>query len=382
MAIYLDNNATTLLDERVLAAMLPYLQQQYGNPSEIYTLGREARQAIDIAREQVAQLMNVQPAQIIFTSGGTEANNWAVKHAFENSLIHNFYYSAIEHASIIDTTKSLAKSNIASKVLPVTPTGLVDTAIFSDMAWAKNTLTSIMWANNETGVIQDIPYFADKVRQAGGYFHCDAVQAIGKINADFSASLCHTMSISAHKIHGPKGVGALIIDRLIDPSPLIHGGKQERGYRSGTENVAGIVGFGQAAEITFNESIDSTQHCLLLQKRLENKLEKIPGIKIFSKHEKRLPNTSFFALEGIDGESMLMALDTEGIAVASGSACSSMSEEPSHVLLAMGVDEECARGAIRISLSKHNTDGEIDKFIEILQKKMAVLRSISLTAEV
>ncbi len=381
MAIYLDNNATTLLDERVLSAMLPFLQQQYGNPSEIYALGREARRAIDLAREQIAQLVNAQPSQVIFTSGGTEANNWAIKSVFENSLCRVFYHSAIEHASIIDTAKSLARRQIKASALPVTPAGLIDTETFFDMSWANDALTAIMWANNETGVIQDIPFFAHKVRQAGGFFHCDAVQAVGKIHIDFSASFCHTMSVSAHKIHGPKGVGALIIDKLMDPSPLIHGGKQERGYRSGTENVAGIVGFGRAAEIAFNEIVDNVKHCSFLQKHLEYRLKKIPEIRIFSEHEKKLPNTTFFSAKGIDGESMLMALDTEGIAVSSGSACASMSTQPSHVLRAMGIEEEWARGAIRISLSKFNTLDEINRFIEILNIKIVALRPRSLTAE-
>ncbi len=369
--IYFDHNATTPVDERVVEAMLPYLTTYYGNPSSLYKLGRLARSAIDIAREQVATLVDAMPSQIVFTSGGTEANNLALNAALHGS---NFVISAVEHPSIVE----IAKKNKRHKecfVLPVSESGLVSLSTLDDFSQQRNahTLFSIMLANNETGVIQDVEALSRKLKEKHAIVHTDAIQAVGKIPVSFRRMGVDLMSISSHKIYGPKGSGALVVDKRIDLQPLLIGGGQEDGLRAGTENVAAIVGFGKAAELAQLELDHRTEHLLKLRHELEQQLRTIPGLIIFSEQVERLPNTVQFGIQGVDGEMLLMQLDRHNIAVSSGSACTAGGGKASSVLTAMGVDSQLAKSAIRISFGKNNTLEELKEFIRVL--KVLVLKS-------
>ncbi|MCF6236746.1 MAG: cysteine desulfurase [Gammaproteobacteria bacterium] len=373
MSIYLDHNATTPLDERALAAMIPYLKSCYANPSSIYREGRLARTAIDYAREQVADLVNVQPSQVIFTSGGTEANNLAIKGIVLGETQH-LAVSAVEHDSVLQTADSL-KSNLILDVIPVDDSGRVTEKAIDHTLKAKPSLLSVMMANNETGVIQDIAAISDRARQSSVVVHTDAAQAAGKIKVDFQALNVNLMTLSAHKLYGPKGIGALIIDKSLELSPLIHGGGHEMGYRSGTENVAGIVGFGMAAALAKNELDTRQTHLMELRNHLELQLQKISGVSVIAQNAPRLPNTTMIVVPGIEGETLLMQLDKENIAVSSGSACHSQSGQASHVLLAMGISPEIARCTLRISLGKDNSINDIDCFVSVLEKLLDQLVS-------
>ena len=360
--IYFDHNATTAVDERVVEAMLPYITQLYGNPSGLYRLGRLARSAIDTARESVAALVNVSPAQVIFTSGGTEANNLAMQSSAGCFRV----ISAIEHPSIVEPVSDF--SSLAT--IAVNSHGVIDSGILETVIRNQQDMTcfaSLMLANNETGAIQNINKIAESLRGESVFLHTDAVQAVGKTVVDFNALGVDMMSLSSHKIYGPKGCGALIVKKQCDMRPLIVGGGQERGWRAGTENVAAIVGFGKAAELARIELTQRTAHCLQLRKKLEYELNTISGLVIFSEQVERLPNTIQFAIAGFDGEMLLMQLDMKNIAVSSGSACASGGRNASSVLLAMGVDDELAKGAIRVSLGKDNTEKEIEQFVVVLK---------------
>jgi cysteine desulfurase len=356
--IYLDHNATTALDERVLEAMLPWLKGRYGNPSSRHALGTEARAAMQLAREQVAALVNAHPSQVIFTSGGTEANNLALKGLLQGRVTAgHFLLSAIEHASMTAPARALCQAGWRMGSLPVDSQGVIDIKA-AEKALLDNDLrlVSLMWANNETGAIQPVAELAELCRAHGIPLHSDAVQAVGKVAVDFPASGVSMISLSAHKIYGPKGIGALIVDKALDLVPLIDGGGQERGRRGGTENIPAIVGFGHAAELARLE-LDSRRLQLEdLGQLLERQLaERLPQAVVFSSEAHRLANTVFISIAGIDGETLIKALDRQGIAVSSGSACGSAANEPSPVLTAMGVSRELAQGAIRISLGKDNT---------------------------
>lgn len=348
-----------------MEAMLPFLETFYANPSSLYRAGRVVRSALDIARGQVAELVNVKPSQVIFTSGGTEANNLAIKGL---PTTQNIAVSAIEHPSVLQTAFSL--KNINKQVvaeIPVESNGLVEMEAVENQVKNGVELVSIMLANNETGVIQNIEKISDFLKQHQVKIHTDAVQAIGKIPTDFNKTGVHMMSLSSHKIYGPKGCGALIIEDGLVLQPLLSGGGQEFGLRGGTENVAAIIGFGFAAEIARNSLQEKHEKLLNLRDYLESELHTIPGIRIFSEHQKRLPNTVQFGLPETDGEMLLMQLDKKGIAVSSGSACASGGGKASHVLKAMGVDESLAKSAIRISLGYKNTEDEIDILITNLK---------------
>lgn len=367
--IYLDHNATTPLDERVLQAMLPYLKSFHGNASGLYRLGRLSRGAIDAARQHVAALAGAQPDEVIFTSGGTEANNLALKgmaYAVGKGVL---IAGATEHPSVGEPLKFLAARGWTLKTLPVGPDGLPGTAALGslDIKPRDVPIGTLMRANNETGVVHDTLAFANGLRERGGFLHVDAVQAFGKIPVDFVSTGAHTMTLSAHKIYGPKGVGALIAKRATPIEPLLHGGGQERGLRSGTENVAGIVGFGKAAELARLELESRSAHTLTLRRRLERGLRSLPGVTLFAEAMARLPNTVQFSLPGYDGETLVMNLDRLGFAVSSGSACASGGNIPSPVLAAMGIDADTARGAIRVSLGHGNTESEVDQFMEALK---------------
>jgi cysteine desulfurase len=366
--VYLDYNATTPLDERVLAEMMPYLQGIVGNASSVHRYGRLVRAAIDRAREQVAQLVNAQPTQIYFTSGGTEANNLAIKGYAATRLPGRFAYSAIEHSSIVESAEQLERGGWQCDVIAPDSEGRITPAAVRNIVRTDTALVSVMSANNETGVIQDIKGIAQELRQVGAVLHTDAVQAAGKIELDFQASGAQLMSLSAHKIYGPAGVGALVVDKRLELQPLLHGGGHEKGLRAGTENVAGIVGFGAAAELAQRELESRNQHLRALRDRLEACLHTLPGVVIFGEHAERVSNTVQIGVPGIDSEALLMQLDRYGIAVSSGSACSSDSTEPSHVLMAMGVNRELARSAIRISLGKDSTQEQVQNLCVTLDE--------------
>ncbi len=376
MSIYLDHNATTHVDPRVLEAMLPYLKGPYANPSSQHRYGRAARDAVEAARAQVAALVSADPGEVIFTSGGTEANNLAVKGVAAKSPRGRLLYSAIEHPCVLEPMQALARQGRAVEVIAVDAEGRVVEALFSRQLQRGDVrLVSCMIANNETGVIQDVTRLAELTRAAGAAqkitFHVDAVQAAGKIPTSFPASGAHLMSLSSHKIYGPKGAGALLADRALELEPLLHGGGQERGLRGGTENVAAIVGFGAAAELALQELDTRAAHSLKLRERLESLLKRMPGLRIFSHQAQRLPNTTQFALPGMHSATLLGLLDKKGFAVSSGSACASGTNEASHVLLAMGVPQDLALCAIRVSFGKDNTEAEVDQFVAALNGVLA-----------
>ncbi len=362
--IYLDHNATTPIDGRVLEAMLPYLKTFYGNPSSLYRLGRASNSAIDTAREQIAALVGAQPSQIIFTSGGTEANNLALASLAPHA---GLAVSAIEHPSVIEPALHLKSLGHPLTLLEADADGLITQDAIDQIIPLKPGLVSAMLANNETGAVQNIAYFAGQLAAHGINVHTDAVQALGKIPVNFNQLGVHLMSLSSHKIYGPKGCGALVFDKSIALNPLLLGGGQEQTFRAGTENVAAIVGFGKAAELAKIELAERHAHLLKLRKLLEQNLSAIPNLTIFAKQTERLPNTVQMGIQGIDDEMLLMQLDQKNIAVSSGSACASTLREPSPVLLAMGIGAAQAKTAIRISLGKNNTEAEILEFIKQLK---------------
>jgi cysteine desulfurase len=375
--IYFDHNATTPLDERVLDAMVPYLGAFYGNPSSLYRMGRVCRGAVDTAREQVAALVGAHPSEVVFTSGGTEANNLALKGLAFSRESGVIAAGATEHPSVSEPLEFLKTRGWRVATIPVDGNGMADASYIESLPAGELRFATLMMANNETGVIQNIASIADWFRERGIVFHCDAVQAAGKIPLDFKASGAHLMSLSGHKIYGPKGVGALILDKTVMLEPLLHGGGQEQGLRGGTENVAAIVGFGKAAELALSELEGRRAQLLGLRKRLEVGLETIPGAILFAKHAERLPNTLQFGIDGYDGEALVMNLDRQGIAVSSGSACASGAGEPSPVLIAMGVEPEVAKSAIRASFGKSNTEAEVDRFLEVLKNLVGIPTSES-----
>lgn len=377
MSVYLDHNATTPVDPAVWEAMQPYLREAFGNPSSRHAPGRRARAAVEAAREQVAALVDAGGARVVFTGSGTEANNLALLGAAPPPP-GAVAVSAIEHSSVLEPARALAARGRRVDFIPADPQGRITPAALDGALAPETRLVSIMTANNETGVIQDIAALADRARAHGALVHSDAVQAAGKIGLDFAASGVHLMSLSAHKINGPKGVGALVIHKRVDLEPLIRGGGQEAGLRAGTENVAGIVGFGAAAELARRRLEARAAQAAALQARLEARLRALAGVEIFGAGAARLCNTVFFAAAGIDGATLLLKLDQSGFAAASGSACSSARPDPSHVLLAMGVDRERAYGAIRVSFGADNAAEQIDAFADALEREIAALRRMAL----
>lgn len=364
MPVYFDHNATTPLDPRVLDAMLPYLRGPYGNPSSVHRYGRAARTAIEAARAQVAALVGVQPAQVIWTSGATESNNLALKGLVPERVGGRLLYGASEHPSVLEAAEAQADGVEAISLLR---DGRVDIAAYqAQLARGPVRQVAVMAANNETGVIQDCAPLAAAAHAIGAAVHIDAVQAAGKIAVDFDALGADTMSLSAHKIYGPKGVGALVVRPGIELATQLHGGGQEHGLRGGTENLPAIVGFGVAAELASQELAARAEQTLRLRQTLEASLSGLDGITIFAEHAPRLPNTVQFGVEGWEGEALLMALDRAGFAVSSGSACASGRGEPSHVLLAMGWPREIAFRAVRVSFGTGNDLAEVERFIATL----------------
>ena len=374
--IYFDHSATTPLDARVLAAMGPYLGGAFGNASSLHYEGRVAREAIETARAQVASLIGAEPEEIIFTASGTEADNLALIGAVRASgRPGHLVTSSIEHAAILETCKFLAKSGTKVTHLTVDRDGIVDPSSLLRALQSNVTMVSIMAANNVVGTVQPIEELAHLTKLHGVWFHTDAVQAGGKIALDVNRLNVDLLSLSAHKLHGPKGIGALYVRKGVPLSPMVFGGGQERGLRSATENVAGIVGFGEAAAIAQDELAAEATRLAELREKIAAALRRShPDSYIFGHPSKRLPGHLSFGFRGREREvgKLLVALDQAGVAVSAGSACSANhSGEPSGVLLAMGYDAERARGLLRVSLGRFNTAQEVDRFLEILSRVVA-----------
>ena len=377
--VYFDHNATTPLDPAVLAAMQPWLAERHGNASSRHEYGRAARAAIDEARGKVAAAVGAHPTEVIFTSGGSEANNLFVKGAAACLKPGLLAVSAIEHPCVIKPAEQLSRRGWLLKKLAVDADGRIDIDAFTAVVQQKPKLLSIMLANNETGVLQNISALASQARVSKAWFHSDVVQAVGKVAVDFrllNAAGVHALTVSAHKLGGPKGAGALVLDKRVEIEPLIAGGGHERGLRSGTENVAAIVGFGAACELAAKRLAENVPSRLGLRRKLEQGLQGF-GSVVFGCGAERLPNTVYFALPNIDGETLVAQLDRAGFAVASGAACSSANPEPSHVLQAMGVAPELARGAVRISLGASNTMEQVSGFLTTLQATVGKLQRLA-----
>jgi len=363
MAVYLDNNATTALDEAVLEAMLPYMGQVTGNPSSVHRFGRLQKDAIEQARESVARLAGARAEQVIFTSGGTESNNLLLNGFSRKNKETRVAVSAVEHMSLIEPAQHLQP---AADIIPVDANGCVHVTQLEQTMTEQTSLISVMSANNETGVMQDLTPLIGFAEQQDCFFHTDASQAAGKVALNFVDSGVHAMTISAHKLYGPVGVGALILDKRLPISKTQFGGSQEKNLRAGTENVPAIVGFGKAAELALANLQTTATHVRGLRDALEAGLKKFSSISIFAQQAERLPNTVQFGIEGFDGETMLMQLDRKAIAVSSGSACTSGKTEPSHVLKAMKVADALANSAIRVSFGKNNTMSDVEKLLSAL----------------
>jgi cysteine desulfurase len=369
MAVYLDNNATTALDQRVLDAMLPYMGQVTGNPSSVHRFGRLQRDAIEQARESVARLAGARAEQVIFTSGGTESNNLLINGVCQHSRDRRIAVGATEHMSLLEPARNLGAM---VDFIEVDEDGQISRYALERAVDDRTLLVSVMTANNETGVIQELSPLVDFAAENNCFFHTDATQAAGKIALDFAASGIHAMTLSAHKLYGPVGVGALIIDKRLPIRKLQFGGAQEKNLRAGTENVPAIVGFGKAAELALAERQSNAMHVSVLREALEKGLKALDGVSIFAKRAERLPNTVQFGVHGFDGETLLMQLDRKAIAVSSGSACTSGKTEPSHVLQAMKVPDALANSAIRVSFGKNNTMSDVDALLAALADIIAI----------
>lgn len=367
--IYLDYNATTPLDPLVLEEMIPYFSSDYGNPSSIHSFGNKAKSALDVSRDRLAALVNARPKEITFTAGGSESNNFAIKgiaHALRGKGNH-LITTSVEHASCLETFSHLESQGFEVTYLDVDSNGLVDLTQLEDSIGDKTTLISCIYANNETGVINPVKSISEIAGEKGVLFHTDAVQALGKIKTDLKDLNVDLASFSSHKIYGPKGVGALYIKMGVNPVSLLHGGGQERGKRSGTENVPGIAGFGKAAELVKSTFDEETSRISGLRDLLEKGIiENIEGVGINGEVLDKLPNTLNISFDGIEGESLVMNLDMEGIAVSTGSACSEGNVEPSHVLLAMGQSTTEAVSSLRLSIGRFTTKEDIESFLDKL----------------
>ena len=380
MRVYADNAATTKLSPDVLNAMMPYLTDIYGNASSVHAFGREAREGVEHARNQVAAAINASPDEIFFTAGGTESDNMAIKgvaHKYAKKGKH-IITTAIEHHAVLHTCEALEKEGYEVTYLPVDEDGLISVEQVRAAMRDDTLLVTVMFANNEVGTIEPIAEIGALCRERNVLFHTDAVQAVCHIPIDVRAMNIDLMSISAHKFHGPKGIGALYCRKGIVLEPVIVGGAQERKRRAGTENVAGIVGLGAAIERAHkNMSADMARVSALRDKLISGILKNIPHVKLNGHPTQRLPQNVNFSIRYIEGESILLMLDINGIAASSGSACTSGSLDPSHVLLAMGIPHEIAHGSLRLTLSDMTTDEEVDYVLETLTKTVKRLRDMS-----
>ncbi|MCX5971791.1 MAG: cysteine desulfurase NifS [Coprothermobacterota bacterium] len=378
--IYFDHAATTPVHPQVLATMLPYFSEKFGNPSSLHSYGQEAAQAGDEARKQLASLLNADPREIIFTGSGTEADNFALKgiaHKLGSKKRH-LITSSIEHHAVENSAKVLEKEGFTTTYLPVDCDGMVNPESLRRAITPETVLVSIMHANNEVGTIQPIQALAEVAHERDVLFHTDAVQTVGTIPVDVKALRVDLLSLSAHKFYGPKGVGALYIRRGVALEPLVCGGGQERGLRAGTTNVPGIVGLGMAAELAQAEMPNRMAHSIKLRERLIEGLKgRLEDYILTGHRSQRLPGSVSICVDFIEGESMLLLMDQEGFACSSGSACTSGSLEPSHVLKAMGIEVRLAQGSLRSTLGRENSEEDVDRFLEVLPRVVKRLREMS-----
>jgi cysteine desulfurase len=381
MRIYFDHNATTPVEPAVADAMLGALKDEFGNPSSVHHYGQRAKAAIDGARSAVASLIAADPSEIVFTSGGTESDNFAIRgvaEALEVTGRRHLIASGIEHEAVLNTLKALARRGWTVTLLPVDQSGIVSPDALRDALTDTTALVSIMHANNEIGTVQPIAQLSAMARARSAVFHTDAVQSAGKIPVDVRALGVDLLSLSAHKFYGPKGVGVLWIRRGTRLTPFMTGGKHERNRRAGTENVAGIVGLGVAADIAARKLQEEAVRVGRLRDRLEaGILAAVPGTAVNGAREPRVPNTTNISFDRVEAESLLIALDLEGVAVSTGSACSSGTLEPSHVLKAMGLPVHRTQNSIRFSLGASNTEEQVDRVIEMLPRIVQKLRSLT-----
>lgn len=378
--IYLDNAGTTKVSENVKKAMLPYFDEIYGNASSLHDMGQIAKEHLERARENVANLIGAEPREIYFTSGGSESDNWAIETACKIGEMRgkkHIVTSSFEHHAILNTLKEKEKQGFRVTYLPVYEDGIIKINDLKNALTDDTCLVTIMYANNEIGTIQPIAEIGAICRERGITFHTDAVQAVGHLPIDVKKQNIDMLSISGHKFHGPKGVGVLYVRKDIPLFNLISGGAQERNKRAGTENLAGIVGLSVALEDAINEMDEVTKKEIELRDKLFEELSKIPHSKINGDTQNRLPNNFNMSFEGIEGESLLLLLNDKGICASSGSACTSGSLDPSHVLLSIGLPHEIAHGSLRLTLSKYTTEDEINETIKAVPEVVAYLRSIS-----
>lgn len=378
--IYLDNAATTKVSDNVLNAMLPYLKEEYGNPSSIYTLGRNSAIAVNKARHQVAQALGCEDSEVYFTSCGSESDNWAIKSTAKMMAQKgkkHIITSVFEHHAVLHTLDALKKEGFEVTYLPVYSNGIVKVEDVANAIRPDTALVTIMYANNEIGTIQPIPEIGALCKEKGVIFHTDAVQAIGNVHINVKEQNIDMLSLSGHKIHAQKGCGVLYVNKKYRLTPFIDGGAQERGRRAGTENVPAIVGLGVAITDAVNGVDAKNEKLKKFSDKIYSEIMKIDRVHLNGDREKRMPSNLNFSFEGVEGESLLLQLDLQGIAASSGSACTSGSLDPSHVLLSIGLPHEVAHGSLRISMSEYTTEEEIDKLIEVLPVIVNKLRSMS-----
>ncbi|MCB2014825.1 MAG: cysteine desulfurase NifS [Sphingobium sp.] len=379
--VYLDNNATTRTDPQVVETMLPFFTEQFGNASSMHAFGADVGSALAKSRKQIQALLGSEfDHEIVFTSGGTEADNAAILSALQTQIGRKeIITSAVEHPAVLSLVAHLEKTqNITVHIIGVDAMGRLDMEAYRKALGPKTAIVSIMWANNETGTIFPVEELAQMAHEAGALFHTDAVQAVGKVPMNLAESEIDMLSLSGHKLHGPKGIGALYVRKGVRFRPLVRGGHQERGRRAGTENVPAIIGLGRAAELALEHMQDEQTRVAAMRDRLEEGLlASIPNCFVTGDATSRLPNTCNIAFEYIEGEAILLLMNKEGIAASSGSACTSGSLEPSHVLRAMDIPYTAAHGAIRFSLSRETTDEDVDRVLEVMPSVIAKLREMS-----
>lgn len=378
--IYADNAATTSLHPQALEAMMPYLTEQYGNPSSLYSFGQESRRAVEQARVDMAACLGCKPREIFFTSGGSEADNWAIKMAAEQGASKgkkHIISTAFEHHAVLHTLEALRKKGFDITLLPVYDNGIIRVEDVQAAIRPDTALVSIMYANNEIGTIQPIAAIGALCREAGVLFHTDAVQAVGHIPVSFADIQADMLSLSAHKFHGPKGVGALVIRQGLRIGNLIDGGAQESGRRAGTENTAGIVGMAAALYIACDRMAEAAPQIAARRDRLIEQLTKVDHSRLNGDSVQRLPGNINVSFEGIEGESLLLMLDAQGICASSGSACTSGSLDPSHVLLSIGLRHEVAHGSLRLSIAEDTSDEDIAYMADVIPPVVERLRAMS-----
>ncbi len=377
-AVYFDHAATTPVDAQVLAAMLPFFSEQYGNPSELHRLGREGRAAVDAARAQVAAVLGAGEREIVFTSSGTEADNLALFGSLARYQPGHLIVSAIEHPAVMEAARALNRGGWSVDFVPVDGAGIVDVDAYEEAFRDDTRLASIMFANNVVGSVQPVAALARIAHEKGALFHTDAVQAVGSLPVDVVELGVDLLSLSGHKLYGPKGIGALFVKRGTRMQPILHGGGHERRLRSGTENVPGVVGLGVAMTLAAEQLPQVRPRLERLRDRLAAGLgERIPEVTYLGHRTERLPGNVAFSVRYVEGESMLLQLDAHGFMVSSGSACASGSLEPSHVVLALGLGAEEAHGSLRVSLGRENTEEEVDAFLEAFPPIVDKLRQMS-----